>query len=103
MMHIQLPQAAINTFCEQWKIKELAAFGSVLRDDFRSDSDIDILVTFFPEAEWTLFDHVNMQDELKNIIKRDIDLITRRGIERSRNSIRRREILKSAEVIYAAA
>lgn len=103
MIHILLPQDAINRFCKKWKIKELALFGSVLRDDFCGDSDIDVLVSFYPEAEWTLFDHVNMQDELKKIINRDIDLITRRGIESSRNNLRRNEILNSAEVIYAAA
>lgn len=78
-------------------------FGSALRDDFGPESDIDVLVTFETDARPTLFDHVEMQDELKGILNRDVDLVSRRGIERSRNPIRREEILGSAEVIYVAA
>jgi predicted nucleotidyltransferase len=89
-------------FCRKWMITELALFGSVLRDDFGPESDVDVLVTFSPEAEWTLLDHVDMEDELKEIFGRDVDLLTRRGIERSLNYIRRKEILESAEVVYAA-
>lgn len=62
-----------------------------------------MLVTFMPEARWSLLDHVAMQDELKDLFGRAVDLISKRGIERSRNAIRRKEILGSAEVIYAAA
>ncbi|MEM9272319.1 MAG: nucleotidyltransferase domain-containing protein [Cyanobacteria bacterium P01_F01_bin.143] len=71
---IQLPQVQINEFCETWKIKELALFGSVLRDDFHPDSDIDILVTFRLNADWSLFDHVKMQQELADILEREVDL-----------------------------
>ncbi len=99
---IQLPHNQIKSFCHKWQITELALFGSALRDDFGSDSDIDLLVTFVPEAQWTLFDHVTMQAELGAMLERDVDLVSRRGIERSRNSIRRQEILQSAQVIYAA-
>lgn len=98
-----VPKEKIADFCRRWKISELALFGSVLRADFRPESDIDVLVTFAPDARWTLLDHVDMQDELKALFRRNVDLISRRGIERSRNSIRRKEILESAEVIYAAA
>jgi len=99
---IELPKAQIADFCRRWKITEFALFGSVLRDDFRPDSDIDVLVTFAPDAAWSLFDHVEMQDELQLILKRNVHLISRRGIERSRNPIRRKAILESAEVVYAA-
>ena len=99
---IDIPTDQIADFCRQWKITEFAIFGSVLRDDFRPDSDIDVLVTFAPDAEWSLFYHIDMQDELKSIFKRNVDLVSRRGIERSRNYLRRRAILDSAEVFYAA-
>ncbi len=92
---------AIASFCKRWKIRELALFGSVLRDDFREDSDIDVLVTFEQDARWTLFDHVDMQDELAGILGRRVDLVSRKGIESSRNVHRRSMILDSAEVIYA--
>jgi len=101
MIHIQ--KEKIAAFCHRWKIVEFALFGSVLREDFRADSDMDVLVTFSDEAQWTLLDHVEMQDELKNIFGREVDLVSRRGIERSRNYIRRKAILNSAEVVYAQA
>jgi predicted nucleotidyltransferase len=101
MPKIKLPYKQIERFCTKWGVIELSLFGSILRDDFRPDSDVDILVTFSPQMCWTLFDHVDMQDELKTIFQRDVDLVTRRGIERSQNEIRRQDILESAKVIYA--
>ena len=100
---ISIRQKNITDFCHRWKINEFALFGSVLRDDFGPESDIDVLVTFASDAGWSLLDHVDMQDELKTIFRRNVDLISKRGIERSNNHIRRKEILESAEVIYAAA
>ncbi len=102
-MKITLPKEKLAEFCSRWKITEFALFGSVLRDDFGPTSDVDVLVTFASDAHWSLLDHVNMQDELKALFGRNVDLVNRRGIERSRNPIRRRDILDSAEVIYAAA
>ena len=99
-LKIQLPEDKIKDLCDRWKIRELALFGSVLRDDFRSDSDIDLLVTFSPDADWSLFDHVQMQQELANILERKVDLVSKRAIERSHNWIRRREILETAKIIY---
>ena len=100
---ISLPTEEIAGFCHYWKITEFALFGSVLRNDFGPESDIDVLVTFASDAAWSLLDHVDMQDELKIIFGRNVDLVSKRGIEQSRNHIRRKEILESAEVIYAAA
>jgi uncharacterized protein len=100
--HIGISESALNNFCKRWRIRELALFGSVLREDFRPDSDIDVLVTFEQGAGWTLIDFVQMRDELREITKRNIDLLTRNAIERSRNPIRRQEILETARVIYAA-
>ena len=101
-LHIQLPEEEVARFCRRWKIKELSAFGSVVREDFGPESDIDLLVTFDPGAHWTLFDMVRMQDELKVLLGREVDLVSRRGVESSRNPIRREAILSSAELIYAA-
>jgi uncharacterized protein len=92
----------LTSFCRRWKVTELSAFGSVLREDFGPESDIDLLVTFAPDAHWTLFDMARMRDELARLFGRKVDLVTRRGVETSRNPIRRQAILSSAEVIYAA-
>ena len=77
----------------------MTKFGSVLRDDFRPDSDVDVLVSFNPSAPWSLFDLVTMQDELQKIFGRTVDLVEREGL---RNPFRKRSILSSREVIYAA-
>lgn len=98
---IDLPIATIADFCQRWQVTELALFGSVLRDDFRPDSDIDVMVQFHPEAHPTFGSLGQMKTELKTIFDREVDMITREGIEHSRNYIRRREILSSAQVIYA--
>ncbi|WP_353671880.1 nucleotidyltransferase family protein [Synechocystis sp. LKSZ1] len=90
----------IADFCHKWQILEFALFGSVLRDDFCSESDIDVMVQFHPEAHPTLFDLSEMEDELKTLFQRDVDLVTRKGIEASRNPLRRQAILRSAQVIY---
>lgn len=99
---IDIPEDQIADFCRRWKIAELALFGSALRDDFRPDSDVDVLVTFAPDAKWSLLDHVDMEDELAQILGRPVDLVSRRGIERSRNPRRRRAILESAQVVHVA-
>ena len=87
----------LTAFCQRWRIAELAFFGSVLRDDFRPDSDVDVLVTFAPNAAWGLLDFVAMRDELSAILGRQVDLVTRRSVENSDNWIRREAILSSAE------
>ena len=97
-----LPREAIAAFCRRWKITELAVFGSVLRDDFGPDSDIDFLVTFAPDARWSLLDRARMQRELEEMLGRKVDLVGRRAIEQSENWIRRREILGSARPYYVA-
>ena len=97
---IEIPKDKLADFCRRWKITELALFGSIVRDDFKPDSDVDMLVTFTPEAEWSLLDHVLMEEELGQICGRRVDLVTRRAVENSRNWIRRKAILQSAEPFY---
>ena len=100
--HIDIPRDKVAAFCKRWQIVELAFFGSVLRDDFGPDSDVDVLVRFDPQARHTLFDLVQMQDDLSGLLGREADLIERVAVERSPNYIRRKAILQSAETIYAA-
>lgn len=96
------PQVEISEFCRRWRIAELALFGSVLRDDFGPESDLDVLVTFVPGADWGLLDHYQMKQELATLLGRDVDLLTKRSVEQSRNWLRRRAILSTAQVVYAA-
>lgn len=74
-------------------------FGSILRDDFSKESDVDILVSFEPQSSWTLFDLVDMQDELEGLLGRKVDLVEREAIK---NPFRRKEILRTLEMVYAA-
>ncbi|PZD71534.1 hypothetical protein C1752_06154 [Acaryochloris thomasi RCC1774] len=98
---IALPTTKIDEFCQRWQVTELALFGSVLRDDFRLDSDIDVMVSFHPDAHPKFSTLDQMETELRSIFHRDIDLVTRQGIQTSRNYLRRQEILSSAQVVYA--
>ena len=100
--HIAIPSDRIAVFCKRWHVAELALFGSVVRGDFGPDSDVDVLVSFDPGARHTLFDIVRMQDELSRVFGRKVDLVTRAAVEGSRNYIRRKAILESVEVVYAA-
>jgi len=97
-----LPTNTIRQFCRRWEIHELALFGSVLRADFRPDSDIDVLVTVHDDADWGLPDHVQMQHELATLLHRPIDLVIKRALERSPNWVRREAILNTAQVIVSA-
>ena len=83
-------------------MRELSLFGSALRDDYRPDSDVDVMVDFHPDAQRTLFDLVTMVDGLKAIFGREVDLLTRKAVQHSRNYIRRKAILSSMEVVYVS-
>ena len=98
---IELPGERIAEFCRRWHVVELALFGSVLRDDFGPASDVDVLVTFDPENTPSLFDRVDMQDELAEIFGRPVDLVSRRGVEQSENPFWKRSILGTARIVYA--
>jgi uncharacterized protein len=96
---IHIPFKQIEDFCRRWKIKEFALFGSVLRDDFRPDSDIDVLVSFEPDGGITFDNRVEMLDELVEIFGREVDMVEKDAI---RNPFRRHDILTTKEVVYAA-
>lgn len=90
---IAIPQDELAEFCRRWQVTEFALFGSVLRDDFGPDSDVDVLVAFAPDAAHSLFDLVRMEDELRSVFGRDVDLVTRRAVERAPSGWRRDAIL----------
>jgi predicted nucleotidyltransferase len=98
MPHIAIDydKEKLRDFCRRWKITAFWLFGSVVRDDFGPQSDVDVMVRFADDAHWSLFDEVHMEDELVEIFGRDVDLLTRRAVERSRNPIRRDSILTNA-------
>ena len=95
-------QTQVEEFCRRWKISALELFGSALREEFDDKSDVDLLVSFEPDSQWSLLDLIAMEDALAEIVGRPVDLVTRRSVERSRNWRRRREILGSARILYAA-
>jgi predicted nucleotidyltransferase len=99
---VSIPRKQIADFCQRWKVVEFSLFGSALREVFRSDSDIDVLVTFAPDIRVSLFDLVDMEDELKNVFGREVDLVEKESILKSENYIRRKSILENTKVIYAA-
>lgn len=101
-LRIELPQEAIANFCRRWRIRELAIFGSALREDFRPDSDVDVLVTFEPDVRWGFQHQLEMTRELESLFGRKVDLVERQLVEQSKNYIRRKHILSHLERIYVA-
>ena len=100
--NLGVEQKKIVDFCRRWKIKQLAVFGSAVRGQLRPDSDLDLLVAFDPNADWSMFDHYRMENDLVELFAREVDLISRQAVEENPNWICRKEILNSAKVIYAA-
>ena len=101
-IRISIPKEKVVDFCERWNIAELAFFGSVLRDDFGPESDIDVLVNLRPGTSHRISSILHMEKELGSILGREVDLVFRSDVERSRNYLRREAVLKSAEVFYEA-
>ncbi|BAU09671.1 DNA polymerase beta domain-containing protein [Leptolyngbya sp. NIES-3755] len=98
---LHIAPSEIRSFCQRWQITELALFGSVLREDFHpAQSDIDILITFAPQARQGLSEMIQIKEELEDLFQRKVDCIVRDSIEQSQNWIRKRNILNSAQVIY---
>jgi uncharacterized protein len=101
-VQIPIPTDQIAKFCARWHVVEFALFGSVLTEQFRVDSDVDVLVTLAPGATYTLGDLDTMETELESLFGRSVDMIDKQAVQESRNYLRRRAILESAQVIYQA-
>lgn len=97
--NIDVPMEKIVEFCRKWKVRRFSLFGSVLREDFGPDSDVDVLVSFQPDSTWDLLDLVDMRDELMTLFGREVDLVEEEGL---RNPFRRSSILSTRQVLYAA-
>ena len=97
--NVEISEQGIADFCRKWRITEFALFGSVLRPDFRPDSDIDVLITFGRDAPWSLWDMDDLSDELRQLLGREVDVVSKRALK---NPFRRHEILTTRRVIYAA-
>ena len=95
--HIEVPKGRLESLCRKWRVSELSLFGSVLREDFGTESDVDVLVSFEEDAPWSLWDLIAMQDELSELFARPVDLVEREGL---RNPFRRQRILESRKLIY---
>ncbi|MEJ5199380.1 MAG: nucleotidyltransferase domain-containing protein [Anaerolineae bacterium] len=101
-LNISLPREAITAFCRRWHVAELAIFGSALREDFRSDSDVDVLISPEPGVDWSFQEWLEMIRELEALFGRKVDLVERRLVEQSKNYIRRKHILSHLERVYVA-
>ena len=101
-MRPAIPRDRLAQFCRRWKISELSLFGSALREDFRPDSDVDLLVSFAPGVSWGFDDYLTMKEELEELLGRAVDLVERRLVETSENYIRRKHILSHLEPLYVA-
>jgi len=99
---IPINREKVEAFCKKWKIVELSLFGSVIRDDFREDSDVDVLVSFSKDSRWSLFDVIHAENELSVIVGRKVDLMEREAIEDDPNWIRRRHIMNHRQIYHVA-
>jgi hypothetical protein len=95
-----IPLEVLAKFCQTKKIVELSLFGSALREDFNEESDIDLLVKFSPDYPISLLGMIRLENEIKQLLNRDVDLVSKNSIESSKNWIRRQNILDNAQVIY---
>lgn len=98
-IQVGLPYEELKRFCEKWKVCEFSFFGSVLRDDFRPDRDLDVLVSFEEKAHIGLWDMAQMVLGLESMFGRKIDLVEKEGLC---NLYRREAILAHREIVYAA-
>lgn len=102
IQNLDLPIAQIKELCDRWQIIEFALFGSVLRDDFNPTSDIDVLITFAPNARKGLLTLAQIKHELEDLLGREVNILTKKSLEQSHNTSRSRNILQSAQVLYVA-
>ncbi len=95
---LDIPHDELAALCRRYSVRELSLFGSVLRDDFRADSDIDVLVEFEPDAPIGLFDYPGLQEELAELLGRKVDLVSKRGLKQ----LVRDRVIASSRILYAA-
>ena len=98
-LKVTLPLDSIAQFCRRWSIARLEVFGSVLRDDFRPDSDVDLIASYAPAAHWSLLDRIHMKHELEDMLGREVDLLNRRALQRGDG--RSAVILAHTQLLYA--
>lgn len=96
---LPIDQHRIAEFCRRWGVRELSLFGSVLRDDFHSGSDVDVLISLRPDSSWSYWNWPETIDELESIFGRRVDLVLEEALK---NPFRRHEILRTREVLHAA-
>ena len=101
-MSSQIQLRNLGDFCRCWQVRMLEIYGSAATGELRPDSDLDFLVSFLPGADWSLFDHVRMKQELEALAGRKVDLMTRRALEQSHNRLLRERILATSRVVYSA-
>lgn len=99
---INIQEEQISKLCKQFKINELALFGSALREDYTENSDIDLLVEFIPDSGITLFNIVDLKEEFEKLFGREVDIVSKNAVKRSRNYIRKKAILENYRVIYVS-
>jgi hypothetical protein len=99
MKNIEIPKEQLIILAKRHELKELALFGSVLSEEFSKESDIDVLIEFLPDVKASLFDLVEIKDELESIFMRKVDVVEKTGL---RNPFRRKSILENLEILYAA-
>jgi predicted nucleotidyltransferase len=95
---IDISESQLAELCRRWKVTELSLFGSILRDDFGPESDVDVLVVFQVDAPWSMWDLMDMREELRNLFGRAVRLVEKEAL---RNPFRRREIMENHKVVYA--
>ncbi len=99
LQRLKVSAAALAALCRNWRVAEMAVFGSALREEFGLESDVDVLVTFEPDAGWDLWDFTRFEGELRQLLHRKTDVVESSAL---RNPFFRSEVMRTREVIYAA-
>jgi hypothetical protein len=100
--NINIQEEQLKEICKRYLIRELAVFGSALRQDFNDKSDVDLLIEFEPESGITLFNIVDLKEEFEKLFGRDVDIVSKKAIQQSRNHLKRKSILANFKVIYVS-
>ena len=100
--NINIQEEQLREICKRYLIRELSVFGSALREDFNESSDIDLLVEFKPDSGTSLFDIVDLKEEFEKLFGREVDIVSKKAIQQSRNHLKRKSILSNFKVIYVS-